>query len=99
MHYYFFEGNFKEDRPVGPAFKAALEAHHAYLKPFFESGQVLFSGPKTAGGGGVMAIRFAEETDVEQFIANDPFVLAGVQEYRVVEFNVFDAQDYAKAWL
>ena len=99
MHYYFFESTFNEDRPTGAEFKAALEAHHAYLKPYFERGQVLFSGPKTAGGGGVMAIKFAEESDVETFIRNDPFVTSGVQTYRVVEFNVFDAQDYAKVWL
>ena len=29
MKYYILTGNFKPDRPEGPAFKAALDAHHA----------------------------------------------------------------------
>lgn len=98
MHYYILEGTFKENHPVGPAFKAALDAHHAYLAPYFQSGQVLVSGPKAAGGGGVMVIKFENEADVETFIANDPFVTNGVQEYRVTAFNVFKLQDYAKDW-
>ena len=38
MKYYFLEGTFKEGRPEGLEFKKALDAHHTYLKPFFESG-------------------------------------------------------------
>ena len=98
MHYYILEGTFRENHPTGPSFKAALDAHHAYLKPYFESGQVLFSGPKTAGGGGVMAIKFENTEDVEAFIANDPFVTKGVQDYRVTEFSVFGTQPYAEPW-
>ena len=98
MHYYILEGTFKENHPVGPAFKEALDAHLAYLRSYFESGQVLVSGPKAAGGGGVMVIKFENEADVEPFIANDPFVSRGVQEYRVTKFNVFAAQPYADQW-
>lgn len=99
MHYYILEGTFKENHPTGPAFKSALDAHHAYLKSYFESGQVLVSGPKAAGGGGVMVIKFENEADVETFIADDPFVTSGVQEYRVTEFRVFDAQSCVNGWL
>lgn len=99
MKYYFFEGTFKPDHPTGPAFKEALDAHHAYLKPFFDDGSVLTSGPKTAGGGGVMLLKLPDDVDPQDFCKNDPFVQLGVQEYNVVEFNVFDIQDYAKEWL
>ena len=33
MKYYILNGTFRPDRPEGPAFKEALDAHHAYLNP------------------------------------------------------------------
>ena len=99
MKYYFFDGTFKTDRPTGLAFKEALDAHHAYLKPYFDNGNVLASGPKTVSEGGIILIRFEDDFDPQEFCKNDPFVKSGVQEYNVVEFKVFDIQEYAKAWL
>ena len=45
-----------------------------------------------------MVLRAESREAVEEYIANDPFVQAGVQEYTVTEFNVFAIQDYAKDW-
>ena len=99
MKYYLFESTFKENHPTGPAFKAALDAHHEFLQPFCDNGQLLISGPKTAGGGGVMLLKFESEEERKEFCEKDPFVTSGVQEYHVVEFNVFNVQDYAKEWV
>ena len=99
MRYYFLEGTFQEGRSEGPEFKKALDAHHAYLKPLFESGKILTSGPKTFGGGGIILIKLEDSEKIEDFCGRDPFVKAGVQEYRVVEFKVFEIQKYAKEWV
>ena len=97
MKYFILNGTFKEGRPEGPAFKAALDAHHAYTAKFLQNGDILTCGP-TPGGGGVMIIRAESVEAIEELIANDPFVTAGVQEYSIQEFNVFAIQEYAKAW-
>ena len=97
MKYFILIGSFRPDRPEGPAFKAALDAHHAYNQTFLDSGAILTCGPKP-GGGGVCILRMEDMAAVENYIANDPFVQAGVQTYTVTEFNIFAIQDYAKAW-
>ena len=35
-----------------------MDEHHAYLKKFTEQGDVLLSGLKAEGGGGVILVRF-----------------------------------------
>ena len=97
MKYFILNGTFKEGRPEGPAFKAALDAHHAYTAKFIASGDILTCGPKPDGGG-VMIIRAKSKESIEEFIANDPFVTAGVQDYSIVEFNIFAIQEYANEW-
>jgi len=97
MKYFILIGNFRPDRPEGPAFKAALDAHHAYNQQFLDKGDILTCGPKP-GGGGVCILRAESREAVDAYIANDPFVKAGVQTYDVTEFNVFAIQDFAKAW-
>ena len=97
MKYFILIGNFKPDRPEGPAFKAALDAHHAYNRKFLDSGDILTCGPKP-GGGGVCILRAESREAVDEYVANDPFVQAGVQEYAVTEFNIFAIQDYARGW-
>ena len=69
------------------------------MKPFFESGKILISGPKASGDGGIILIKLEEAEKIEDFCDSDPFVKAGVQEYKVVEFKVFDIQKYAKEWV
>ena len=97
MKYYVLDGTFKEGRPEGPAFKAVLDAHHAYNAQFIAKGDVLACGPKP-GGGGIMIIRAESQEAIEEYIANDPFVKEGVQEYAIKEFNIFAIQDYAAEW-
>ena len=97
MKYYILNGSFREDRPEGPAFKAALDAHHAYLEPFVTSGKILVSGPKP-GGGGIMVLRAQDMEEVQTLIAKDPFVTGGVQTYDVTEFKPFNLQPEVKDW-
>lgn len=95
MKLYILEGSFVEGHPTGPAFKEALEAHHKYLQAGFEDGTILFSGPKVGAGGGVIVIK---SDDIETFCAEDPFVKAGVQAYKVIEFKKFACQESVKSW-
>lgn len=97
MKYYILEGSFVENHPVGPAFQEALKGHHQYLSGFFADGTILLSGPKP-GGGGVILLKAPDDAWVEKFCQEDPFVTAGVQSYRVIEYKMFDAQESVKGW-
>ena len=96
--HYVLIGSFKDGAPKGPEFKALLDAHHAYLKPYFDDGKILVSGPKAAGGGGVILIKLDDGEDINDFCAADPFVINGVQEYEITEFKVFEIQENAGGW-
>ena len=66
MKYFILIGNFKPGRPEGPAFKAALDAHHAYNQTFLDRGDILTCGPKP-GGGGVCILRAESREAVEEY--------------------------------
>ena len=57
------------------------------------------ASPKASGDGGIILIKLEDSEKIEDFCDSDPFVKAGVQEYKVVEFKVFDIQKYAKEWV
>ena len=98
MKFYVLEGNMKSDAPQGPEFKKILDAHHQFMAPYFQAGKILTSGPLAGGRGGVILLRLNDDESIEDFIAADPFAQSGIQEYRIVQFNVFQIQDYAKQW-
>ena len=98
MKYYILEGTMKPDVPQGEDFKKILDAHHAFMVPFFETGKILTSGPVISGRGGVILLRLEDDEIIEDFIAADPFAQSGIQEYRITEFNVYQIQPYAEEW-
>jgi len=63
-----------------------LVAHRAHLETGFQSGMLLASGPQEPRTGGMILARAKDRTAVEEFLARDPFSLAGISSYRVVEF-------------
>jgi len=96
MNYYVLEGTFRNDIPESTDRQKAIDAHLKYLKSGFENGSILVSGPKAGNiGGGIIVLKF---NDIDAFCQNDPLVQAGVQEYRVTEFTLFDCQDFLKSW-
>jgi len=98
MKYYILAGSMKPDIPQGPEFKKILDAHHQFMAPYFASGKILTSGPLVGARGGIILLRLNDDESIEEFIAADPFSQSGIQEYQVIQFNVFQIQDYAKEW-
>ncbi len=97
MKYYILNGTFRPDRPQGPAFREALEAHHAYVRKYVEDGVVLAAGPKPKGSG-IILLKAEDEDWVRAFCAGDPFVQAGVQDYEIIEFKYFTGNACAADW-
>jgi len=65
---------------------AALEAHVAWLDEQYAAGVFLASGRKNPRDGGVILAVAEDRARIEEIIAGDPFVTAGVCAYRVIEF-------------
>jgi len=64
-----------------------LVAHRTHLETGFRSGMLLASGPQVPRTGGMILARAKDKAEVEAFLARDPFALAGISRYRVVEFQ------------
>ncbi|MFJ4675226.1 MULTISPECIES: YciI family protein [Kitasatospora] len=65
---------------------ALLPAHVAWLERHYADGAFLASGRKVPRDGGVILAVAPDRAAVEAIAATDPFVPAGVAEYRITEF-------------
>jgi uncharacterized protein YciI len=61
--------------------------HREYLKGHYESGTMLFSGPRVPRTGGVLFARAEAETANGDMIAADPYNINGAAAYEVIEMN------------
>ncbi|MFD4546668.1 YciI family protein [Streptomyces sp. NPDC058466] len=68
------------------AVDAALDAHVAWLEEQYAAGVFLASGRKNPRDGGVILAVAQDRARIEEIVAGDPFVTAGVCAYRVTEF-------------
>lgn len=95
MKYYVLEGTFVEDLPDKKDLQRAIDAHLEYLQIGFDDGSILISGPKVGTGGGIILVKC---DDIEKFCRADPLVQAGIQKYRITEFNLYNCQNILKTW-
>ncbi|KOG56037.1 hypothetical protein ADK38_43440, partial [Streptomyces varsoviensis] len=65
---------------------AVLPEHVAWLDAHYASGTFLASGRKEPRDGGVILAVGEDRSVMEQLVATDPFVMAGVCEYAVTQF-------------
>ncbi|UXY31173.1 YciI family protein [Streptomyces sp. HUAS TT20] len=68
------------------AVDAVMPAHVAWLDEQYEKGVFLASGRKNPREGGVILAVAEDRARIENVAAGDPFVTAGVCEYRITEF-------------
>ncbi|WP_406180332.1 YciI family protein [Streptomyces canus] len=68
------------------AVDAVLPAHVAWLDEQYERGVFLASGRKNPRDGGVIIAVAEDRARIQETVAGDPFVVAGVCAYRVTEF-------------
>jgi len=75
-----------------------LVAHRTHLEAGFRSGMLLASGPQVPRTGGMILARAKDKAEVEEFLGRDPFALAGISQYRVVEFQPVKQAALFSAW-
>ena len=63
-------------------------AHRQHLADAYKSDDLVFGGPKSPRTGGIVISRHKERHHLENLLATDPIVLAGLAAYTITEFNV-----------
>lgn len=61
-----------------------------WVKQGYDSGMFLASGRKVPRTGGVILAK-GERTDIEAFVAGDPFAVHGVADYEITEVAITTA--------
>jgi uncharacterized protein YciI len=64
-----------------------LPPHIEFLDKHFARGNFICSGPQTPRAGGFILCKAKDRAAVEDIVAEDPFALAGVAEYTIIEFT------------
>jgi uncharacterized protein YciI len=65
-----------------------LEAHRAFLKTLYDKKITICSGPQVPRTGGFILMNAAGREEALGIMKNDPYVIHGVAEYSVIEFEV-----------
>lgn len=65
-----------------------LDAHRAFLKPLYEKGIAICSGPKIPRTGGFILMQTTSKEAALEIMQSDPYVINGVACYDVIEFEV-----------
>ncbi|MDP1623296.1 MAG: YciI family protein [Bacteroidales bacterium] len=65
-----------------------LDAHRAFLKTLYNKGIAICSGPQIPRTGGFILMNATTKTEALEIMKNDPYVINGVAEYSVIEFEV-----------
>jgi len=63
-----------------------LTAHKKFLNQQYADGVFLMSGRKVPRTGGIILADCADRADMEAIMELDPFYIAGVAEYELIEF-------------
>ncbi|MBB5391222.1 MULTISPECIES: YciI family protein [unclassified Herbaspirillum] len=63
-----------------------LTAHKKFLNQQYADGVFLMSGRKVPRTGGIILADASDRAEMEAIIELDPFYIAGVAEYEIIEF-------------
>ena len=89
--FYLCEGIPASPLPV-PEEKVREEIHPAHVRfvaDGVEKGVVVFGGPKTDVGG-LLLVKAPSLDACRAFLAGDPMLAAGAQDYRIMEFQIME---------
>ena len=84
MKYFIVEGILKSQNPVD---ENIMKEHMAYSKVAMDEGLILMSGLKDDMSGGLFVMKAESREEVEEYLSLEPFKLAGIQDYNVIEFS------------
>ena len=66
---------------------AHMAAHVVFLKKYYAAGHFLISGRKIPRDGGIILAVGTSRREIEAIVAEDPFYVRGLADFRVIEFR------------
>jgi uncharacterized protein YciI len=66
---------------------AQMAAHVDFLRKYYAAGNFLVSGRKIPRDGGVILAVGKSRREIEAIVAEDPFHLHGLADFRIIEFR------------
>ncbi|MFT3693010.1 MAG: YciI family protein [Kofleriaceae bacterium] len=72
---------------------AAMKDHMAWLNKHYAAGTFVLSGRKVPRDGGIILANGHDRAAMEALVAEDPFVVRGLAEVRVIEFQASTRAD------
>ena len=70
-----------------------MTAHVKFLKKYYAAGTFVVSGRKVPRDGGIIVAAGDSREQIEAIAAEDPFVVQGLAEARVIEFRASQRAD------
>ena len=70
-----------------PQIDAAMKAHMTWLNKHYAAGTFLVSGRKIPRDGGIIIATGDDRAALEAIVQEDPFVVRGLADVRVIEFR------------
>jgi uncharacterized protein YciI len=72
---------------------AHMSAHVRFLKKYYASGHFLISGRKIPRDGGIILAVADSRRQIEAIVAEDPFHLHRLADFRIIEFRASQRAD------
>jgi uncharacterized protein YciI len=72
---------------------AHMAAHVRFLKKHYAAGHFLISGRKIPRDGGIILAAGKSREEMEAIIREDPFVVRGLADFRIVQFKASQRAD------
>ena len=73
-----------------------LKAHREFLDYYYKQGLFLASGPQKPRVGGILIALTADKKHLEAILKQDPYCLADIADYRLIEFTPVKHRDEIK---
>ena len=75
------------------AIDAQMRPHMAFLKKYYAMGTFVVSGRKIPRDGGIIIATAKTRAEIEAIVKEDPFVMRGLAEFRIIEFRASQRAD------
>src|SRR5918999_289328 len=72
---------------------AHMAAHVKFLKKYYAAGNFLVSGRQIPRAGGIILAVGKDRQQIEDIIREDPFVMRGLADFRIIEFRASQRAD------
>jgi uncharacterized protein YciI len=72
---------------------AQMRSHVRFLKKYYAAGNFLVSGRKIPRDGGIILAVAESRAQIEAIVAEDPFYVLGLADFRVIEFRASQRAD------